>query len=99
MGDIRETAHHNANKHSTRSIGKHTGPAPKLDQSKRRGEVGNSKGSAPPGFDKSGGGRKGTLASHLGTAGRGGKGALTQMHSNQLSESPSHEWFESLGSK
>jgi hypothetical protein len=98
MGDIGEVKHHNANTYDFRAIGKHSGPSPKMDQSKRSGAVGNSKGSAPPGVG-SGGGRRGSPETHLGKAGRGGTGRITKLDSSRLSESPSHGWFENLGAK
>lgn len=98
MGDVSETSYHGKDGYTPRELGRHTGKSPRGDTNLRRGAQGNSKGSAPPGTNKSRS-RNGTPDNHLGTAGRGGRGSLTQMHSNALSESPGHEWFESLGSK
>lgn len=42
---------------------------------------------------------RGSPDSHLGTAGRGGRGATTRVHTNALPESPGHAWFEKLGAK
>lgn len=58
------------------------------DTRPRSGAEGNGKGTVSRG--KKGAG----TAAHKATAGRGGTGA---MHSNRLSESPGHEWFEKLG--
>lgn len=61
------------------------------DTRRRSGAEGNGKGTVAHG-------QKGaSLASHKGTAGRGGAGSTNQMHSNRLSESISHEAFEKLG--
>jgi hypothetical protein len=58
------------------------------DTRRRSGAEGNGKGTVATG-------KKGASTREFkGTAGRGGAGA---MHSNRLSESPSHDWFEKLG--
>lgn len=71
--------------------GKHTGhvnASGTSDTRRRSGPEGNGKGT--PTVGKKGAG----TAAHKATAGRGGAG---QMHTNRLSESPGHEWFEKLG--
>ena len=86
-----------------RRNGKQTGRLRDGNTSLRRGPEGNSKGSAPPEHSKNG--VRGTPDSHLGDAGRGGAGSLgghdshTDRSKQPIGESPSHAWFERLGSK
>jgi hypothetical protein len=86
-----------------RRNGKQTGSIPPGDSRKRVGAEGNSKGSPPPGVGKGGKGVRGTPQTHLGTAGRGGSGRHGKGDSYKgkptgMTESPSSEWFERLGS-
>ena len=83
----------------TRRLGKHTGAAPKGDSRRRHGAEGNGKGSPPT---KMGARGVGSLASHKGTAGRGGPGRLGKGDHHQgkpraYSEDISHSAFEKLG--
>jgi hypothetical protein len=85
-----------------RRNGRHTGKLRDGDTRPRSGSEGNSRGSPPPGVGK-GKGQRGTPDTHLGTSGRGGsgrrgKGDNYKGKATDLSESPSHEWFEKLGS-
>jgi hypothetical protein len=71
------------------------------DTRRRSGAEGNGRGSPAPGVGK---GRdvRGTPDSHLGTAGRGGAGRHGKAdnfkgRATDMSESPSHSWFEKLG--
>ncbi len=103
--DTADTHRFNRAAHTVRDMGKlgeGRATAPQGDSSKRRGPVGNSQGSSPPGVGK-GTGVRGSTDSHLGTTGRGDKGRLG-MHDGHkgkqpkaLSENLSHAWFESLG--
>lgn len=85
---------------ASRQMGAHKGPLKEGDTRRRKGPEGLSKGSPPPGVTK---GAKG-VESNLGTSGRGGagrhgKGDNFKGKPTELSESPGHSWFESLGSK
>lgn len=89
--EARLNAEVTSKKASERRDGRHTGKPSKGDTNVRKGPTGNSKGSSVAERGK------GSLASHKGTAGRGGAGELNQVRSNRLSESMSHEQFEKLG--
>lgn len=85
---------------ASRQMGAHKGPLKEGDTRRRNGPEGLSKGSPPEKITKGANGVK----NHLGTAGRGGSGRLGKADNfkgnpTELSESPSHSWFESLGSK
>ena len=72
------------------------------DTRRRQGAEGNSKGSPPTRLTAHPSVR-GTPDSHSGDAGRGGsgrhgKGDSFKGKATPLSESPSHDWFEKLGS-
>jgi hypothetical protein len=86
---------------SARQMGAHKGPLKEGDTRRRQGPEGLSKGSPPPGVTAKKGVR-GNPDSHMGDAGRGGTGRVGKADNykgkpTELSESPSHAWFESLG--
>ena len=86
-----------------RRNGKQTGSLTSGDTRKRSGPEGNSKGSPPPGDNNRGIGVRGSPETHKGTSGRGGSGrhGKSDAHKGKptaMTESPTSEWFEKLGS-